>query len=335
MQVKTYKKNDMLKSVGVIELVSPKGHVTINNYFLSCIITHINTIYVGHSVASGYKDFEETKVFSDSLFLKGRIIHSIMACLYGLMLVSKLKIQNTKTVVFLSYDISCFFLISWYCKLLSLRVITFEHNTVPRSDRKGYLFHRLVSSSVVRLCFSKTSINEYKKLSKAAIFVEHPILENIFIEDDNEYQEIISYSSNYESTVFCPSASSNFDEIIDFAKKNPNFLVISKGKLEVKGVENLRCFPRFNCYKLLMKKSDFIFIPVDFYGRVSGPMYESLRYSKSVILLNNHYGRECKEAFGEHIILIDEPFIKSEKAFNYTSHNNGIEKVLRGLIIDE
>ena len=205
-------------------------------------------------------------------------------------------------MVFFSYDVSSFFLVTWLSKLLRFKIVTFEHNTIPKKNRFQKIFHLLASKNITRVCYTPDGVSLYQELGKLSKLVLHPIIEKA------ELINRVGVKVDAER-VFCPSASGNLNRTIEFSKKHPDKIILLKTSQHV-DLKNVKTATFFEDYNQILASSGFIYLPVELVGRISGPFYEAISINKLIIVRDNEFGRFVKKSFPNNVLYDDVDFLE-------------------------
>ncbi|ALM72124.1 hypothetical protein [Vibrio vulnificus] len=289
----------------IADTLSEKGHYKFNNEILNWMCKEdIDFISFFSSDFFDNKSENENNLSFSSFFLykKNMIVYVSFQFLLHLRLLL-LSHKNDKKVILLSYEIYSFSIISYLYRLMGVKVLVVEHNTVPNSSSKiKSVFYSLISSHVKHLCL-ESYISNYvsNEFGKKSAFFQHPIL----IENEINYTKS---KFNNQSYFFMPSSTveaSVADSIIKLFALNPSEHLLMKdiGCIRSKNVEKQKFFEDY--YNLLMK-ADGVILPQDFSYRVSGVFYESLAYVNKVYMTPCIMSVEMKKLYPERVVIIDE-----------------------------
>ncbi|MGY0215747.1 hypothetical protein ACWJJH_00010 [Endozoicomonadaceae bacterium StTr2] len=315
--------------IGLIDAIAPKGHHTINKFYLDVLYDLVEVSYFGENFQPKKNQERKVQHFKDSLLYKGRLLHFLTSFLFTAKYLIELKRRECFTAILLSYDVLNLFLIGIVAKILKIRLITFEHNTVPTKKVSiKYIFQYICSKSIQRICYTKEAQKTYILMGKKAHHIEHPVLSQ---KDKKHHNEDLEFSEKFKGIIFCPSASSDLRNIINLAERNKNYLFLVKTQ-EKTNLANIKCKFFFENYNQLISVSDFIYLPINFENRVSGPFYEALEKSKTIIVDKNKFGLQMKKKYNDFVIYSDEKLLKKTIKFNAQNHNSSINNKLREII---
>lgn len=319
----------MNTKVVFVDPVSPRGHVSLNRFYLKSFINQTKMLVVANELEHFYSDICKVKTFNSSLLVKGRFFHFFSTLIISLKAVISYAFKNDHLIVLLSYDITNLFIISHVAKLLKVKLIVFEHNTLPGRSVNKKILQKLCSNDTLRLCYTPEAKQEYIALNKTAVVIPHPLIKEMDVVGKNKSLEKLI--NKYERVVFCPSASADVKKLLAHSKKQPKTLFIVKCK---QNIDAPNCYTSvfFDEYAWIMEVSDFVYLPISFSGRVSGPMYGAILHSCKVVVDRNKFGKEAYRQFEGMVQYSDEPWIKNKVTFDVNLHNqkivNKIKKVL-------
>lgn len=308
----------MSNDVVFLDPVSPRGHVSINKFFIETLKVREKRLVVSSELSSLYREICNVDTFQEQWLKKGRFLHSyftFIICLSAIF--GEWKKGNSK-IIFLSYDITNFFLLSFIGKILKIKLITFEHNTSPGNSKFKKILQKLCLKNVKRICFSKQIQRQYKALNIDTTIIEHPIINES--EKINNPVHLESLSRGFEHIVFCPSASADLSELKLFCQKYPRFLFIVKSK---KNFNFTNCYASnfFEEYDWIMSKSSFVYLPINIEGRVSGPLFGGIYHSCKIIVNRNEFGQFCHDQFDNLVQYSDVEWVTNKENFNVIEYN--------------
>jgi len=315
-----------------IDALSPKGHITINDFYLNSMGLNVAMFVIGSSIFSKYNKIENRVEFDDSFLKRGRVIHLLFTLCLVLKYLVIAKVKGIDKVVLFSYDIGNVFILSYVSKILGIKLYLFEHNTIPGEHwAKRWLQRLVLKSTVVRFCYTKSALDEFDKLNQSCLFLEHPILENVSF--DQLSDTFLDKASQFEYIAFCPSANADVDKIIAFCDLHQNVLFVVKTNLKIK---KSNCITKafFENYNAIMKVSDFIYLPVNLKSRVSGPLFEAMFYGKKIIVELNDFGIFAAGRFNGNVQFSSGEWSVSTRKFDVLSYNNIIKNQLNKTLFE-
>lgn len=278
-----------------IDWWSVKNHYSVNKFFLKAarvknitFFTSVNTFNIYNKEPISLKAlYEYRSGLTDRLKLTTTII--------------KILHNSKKDVCFLSYDLLFFWLVAFYARFLKIKTSAIIHNTAPTSFIKKipYFF---TPKSTLFFSFLPKNTSVLKELGCKAININHPLIKPNTIQSSKEIQNISKkIHKNFEHLIFCPSGSVNLSVIEKLAKENIQNFYIVKSQFN-SPLQNIFTAKFYKDYGALMDFCDAVFIPFDSKGKVSGPFYEAIALSKTVIVKNNYFGRHVKKQFPGQVI---------------------------------
>ncbi|MCZ4336720.1 hypothetical protein [Shewanella colwelliana] len=309
-----------MSEIIVFEGVSPRGHVEFNREYLKYLGGRVLDFYVGKSIEQSYSNVQHNS-FNDYYVFKGRLLHAVGFLLQLISVLLSANRRKCKHVFLLSYDISTMCLGAYLAKFLGIKITTVEHNTLPVTLLKRCLV-RLSPNNVTYICLMPSAAKLLEGLGKEALYIDLPIIKR-------EATSVIDEKNhNYKGVVFCPSSSGNFTLIEKRASQNPNILFNVKGDNKSK-LNNLVCTKYFEDYYKSMAECDFVYLPVNFDYRVSGPLYEAIGLNKTVIISQCDFAQYAKQLFGESVNIDNGEFgsyinAKHTGRFNVNSYNENV-----------
>ena len=309
------------KKVYLFEGMSPKGHVQLTKYYKNTF-GESSTLYVGISLKSHYKKEVDVNYYNDFFGLKNKYFSIFSFLFYSLLMIIKCKKNNGKCLVFLSYNANVMFLVTWIAILFNVRILCFEHNTVPKPSESNLkkIAQRLCSKKLLRICYMPAVVELYEKLGQRAVYIPHPII-NVEVSCNP-----VNYSKSYKYKVFCPSAQGKISKVKSLAENNKNVLFIVKCKEPV-SIDNIVSERFFDNYYDIMYACDFVYLPVEFDCRVSGPFYEAIGFNKKVLVEPCGFSEYVSHEFQGMVV---NNFEKStnEDCFNVDFYNKKIRSSL-------
>lgn len=320
----------MSTKVVFVDPVSPRGHVSLNRFYLKSFFKQTEILVVAKELEHFYSDICKVNTFNGSFLVKGRLLHFLSTLTISLKVIFSYAFKKDHLIVLLSYDITNFFIISHIAKLLKVELIVFEHNTLPGRSVNKKILQKLCPNNSLRLCYTIKAKQEYIALNKLAVLIPHPLIREIDVNSKNKNIERLI--NKYERVVFCPSASADVKKVIAHARTKPKFLFIVKCK---QSIDASNCFTSafFDEYDWIMEVSDFVYLPISFSGRVSGPMYGAILHSCKVVVDRNEFGKEAFNQFEGMVQYSDEPWIENKIPFNVNLYNKTIvNKIKKNLL---
>ncbi|WP_439145977.1 hypothetical protein [Vibrio sp.] len=308
------------KNIIYFDPLAPKGHITLNKFYIDNLARAGDEVFVGESIAPHFGNHDGVKAFSECYLTKGRLIHSLSTFLWGFICILHAR-RKGANVCFLSYDMTNFFILTHVSRLLNVNIYCFEHNTSPRGSNFKNLLQRLCSKRLIRFCYTENIKSNFEFTEKIKV-IPHPLLTNLSKSTDLE-SDFLSVKSNYRKIIFCPSASADIKKIENAAQRMPDILFVLKSK-EVLSSKNIFSKPFFENYNRMMEISDFIYLPLHNCSRVSGPFYEGVCKGKNILLEKNSFGNEIKKEFPEHVQFIEDDFFKKNVKFDIPNYNSQI-----------
>lgn len=322
--------------IAFIEGCSPKGHVTLNNFYLKELEPNTRFTFIGKSLKNDYLSLKNISYFDDSSLKKSRFIHAMTFCKNSLAILLKLKRNNVSNVCFLSYDLATFFIVCLFARLLSVKLFTFEHNTVPGNKKTKHILHKLCINNVVHICYTSQAKQKFNLLNKKAVFIPHPaIIQKVSGSSSNS--ETKKFFNNNKMTVFCPSASSDIKLIEQRINSHPDIQFIIKSPKSF-AQENVIAKKLYNDYWDILQNCNFVYLPINIEDRVSGPFYEALASGKQIILSESQFYHYANKKFTGSIILDTEAWKlppQKNNSFDHESYNNSIVKSLESVFFKE
>jgi len=300
------------------EGMSPIGHILFNRFLIETLNSDIEKIYLGKSVVSEYQDTHQNiESFNDSYQSSNRIISFIGFIVIALKVLLKTKIAGSKKICFLSYDLPALFIISYFGKVLGIKIFVFEHNTIPNRLIK-YFFQFLCFRFVHRICFTTSAEKIYLKMNQKVHLIRHPLLNRdleILKGSDRSIQDIKLLKENYKYVVFCPGAQSPVDKIKAKAQEYPNMLFVVKTKEKIIK-KNILTSKYFSDYYGILAIIDFIYLPFNYGSRISGPFYEGVVYEKKSIMGDCELRKNLQGDFSDYVLLEEKNWNKFQSCVN-------------------
>ena len=124
----------MTKSA-IVDLQCPLGHINLINFYINNFRKDFDYIILNKEIEK-YTDYKKINFFfyRGNIFL--RFLSLLKACNY---LISK----NVNKILFLSYDVKIFFLISFFLKLKKVKTIIIEHDTLNPKKKLFFFFKQI------------------------------------------------------------------------------------------------------------------------------------------------------------------------------------------------
>jgi hypothetical protein len=285
----------------IFDMMSPRGHVRLNKFYLANAFSTAAYFFVSEDLSEEYRGFKAYPLGAKPC---GSSPYERLALSFRVLRIIRKK--QARDVVFLSYDLATFPLISNFLEKMAVNVTCFEHNTAPNSQLRA-LFHRLSAKSVRRFVYTPYLEEFYHSLGIRAEYVPHPCLPcEVDPGGSHEWTSIVSKSfRRYRKTAFCPSGSVTIAQMKGIARLYPDVLFVMKAN-QVSCLPNLLTAPYFEYFGNAMEQCDFVVIPFGSDYKVSGPAFEAIAMGKPVLALNNLFGRYMKFHFPHHIFFAGE-----------------------------
>jgi hypothetical protein len=303
----------------IVDLQCPLGHINLINFYIKNFRKNFDYVILNKEIRK-YIDNKNINFFlyKGNIFI--RFFYLVKACNY---LISK----NVNKILFLSYDIKIFFLISIFLKLNSVKIILIEHDTLNPKKKFYFFLNKLISKLVIRLVYTKEKFYFVKKhFSDQVDIIDHPI-----IKDNNKSNKLYLNKKiildNSKKIILIPSRFNiDFKLLYNFINNHKNilFLVLSK---KVKILDNVVFVE--NIRENIIKKINAIYLPLDsniYRYRVSSWIYKAIAYKKKIILDKGFTYNFEKKRFGNLVVNSEEDinfflkkkiYIKSKFLRNY------------------
>ena len=293
----------MNSRLALVDLQSPLGHLGIINFYIKNLKKNISYTILNKKIRPYIKEKNiNFFLYEKNIFL--RFLNLIFACNY---LISK----DVKKILFLSYEIKFFFLISFYLRYKKITFFLVEHDTLNLKKKFNFFFNKLIDRSVIRLVYTKNQYFFVKKYFKTDCYITNlPI-----IKDNKDVSKLYSntnidlnnFTKNYKGLILIPSRFNiNFSCLYSFIEKNKNFLFIVLSK-KIKILKNIIFIE--NIRENIIKKVDAIYLPLNdlvYRYRVSSWIYKGISYNKKIILDNNFTYKFEKKKFNNFIFNTNE-----------------------------
>ena len=298
-----------------IDMMSVRGHLNLNNFYLQRLTSCKPVLYISEDLKEKFPE-----VFTCSIGkmpCRSGILDRFMT---ALRVISILARQRPYQVVFLSYDLLTFPVISYVADILGTKVLCFEHNTAPRTRSKQFL-HRIMSSRVKCLVYATHILPLYEKAAINATYVPHPCVR---LEQESggesEWSEIIEANGHrFDKVAFCPSASVSLELITQVADQYSDTLFVCKSTRSSTR-SNIECRSYFESYGEALRDCDFVCVLFPFDHKVSGPAFESIAMGRPVMVLKNAFGKYMKSLFPDAVFFpgesVPSEFVTSVNQYN-------------------
>ena len=308
----------MTKSA-IVDLQCPLGHINLINFYIKNFRKNFDYVILNQEIRK-YIDNKNINFFlyKGNIFI--RFFYLVKACNY---LISK----KVNKILFLSYDIKIFFLISIFLKLNGVKIILIEHDTL-NPKKKFYLFlNKLLSKRIIRLVYTKEKFYFVKKhFSDQVNIIDHPIIKDNKKSNKLYLNKKIILDSSKKIILIPSRFNIDFKLLYSFINNHKNilFLVLSK---KVKILDNVMFVE--NIRENIIKKINAIYLPLDnniYRYRVSSWIYKAIAHKKKIILDKGFTYNFEKKRFGNLIVNSEEDinfflkkkiYIKSKFLRNY------------------
>jgi len=277
-----------------VEMMSHKGHVSLNNFYLQHLMRDGDTLIIGHSLAYQYQKFNLIE-FEDGINKR------LWRFRNAVKIFRKLLRSKDCSVCFLSYDQVWLPLLSIILKLFKKKIYCFEHGTCPVIMIKK-MFQIVLGRKVVHITYTSYIADVYKKIGLTAYSVDHPIISKNTISRQDLFDDLrfAGFNERRKKVVFCPSGSVGFGLLEDYVESMKDVLFVCKGEQDLYK-PNVVIKKYFPDYYEIMKMSDAILIPFCRSDKVSGPLFEAIGLNKTVIVKKNKFGLYAKKKFPRHV----------------------------------
>lgn len=294
----------------IIDLQCPLGHINLINFYIKNFRKDFNYIILNKEI----KKYINNKNINFFLY-RGNIF---LRLFFFLKVYNYLISNNVNKILFLSYDIKIFFLISFFLKLKKVKVIIIEHDTLNPQKKFDFILNKLVNKLVIRLVYTKEKLYFVKRYFSSIVkIIDHPI-----IKDNKKFNKLyLKKKINFKTSkkiILVPSRFNiDFKLLYNFINNHRNiqFLVLSK---KVKILDNVIYIK--NIRDNIIKKIDAIYLPLDnnvYRYRVSSWLYKAIAYNKKIILDEGFTYNFEKKRFSNLIINTKEDinFFLKKKIF--------------------
>ncbi len=321
----------------VCDLMSPQGHVDINAFFIDILSKSFEIhSFFGEKIASRL-GFQPS--YSDKFVKYPYFFRFLFLIILHIRVIVKAKKCKVSKVLLFSYHAPSFIIASWLAKILRIKLYVFEHNTaLTDKDDTLKLILKCQSRHVVRFCFMEKLVDKYIEMGWRAFLINHPIIK---VDDSDKLPKLSLFRADFKLKCFCPSASSSLDSIVKAAKLNKDILFFLKGDAEqskfhsLRKMKNIHIQPFYENYQLMMTKSDFVYIPVDFENRVSGPFFNALAARTLIVVDDSNFGSWAISEFPKYVSK-DFNIMRNFQGMNddaIISYNNLIENKLQEVLL--
>ena len=293
----------MNTKIGLVDLQSPLGHLGIINFYIKKLKKNIDYFFLNKKIRLYTKEKKiNFFVYRKNFFL--RFLDFIVVCNF---LISR----NVKKIVFLSYEIKFFFLISLYLRYKKITIFLVEHDTLNLKKRLNFFLNKLVGRSVIRLVYTKNQYFFVKNFFRTNCYIiNHPIIKNyknINKLYSNNDIKLNKFRKNYKGLILIPSRFNiNFSHLYSYVEKNNEFLFVVLSK-KIKILKNIIFFE--NIKENTIKKFDAIYLPLNdlvYRHRVSSWIYKGISYNKKIILDKDFTYKFEKKRFYNYIFNTSE-----------------------------
>ena len=271
-----------------VEMMPLWGHIRINNFYINNLSTSGDKLLIGKGLYKSYS-FENKYEINENF-------NNLWERFKGAIKLLKLILSfKDKDVIFLSYDLIFFPIISLFLRFLSIRIICIEHNTVPVNTIKK-IFQKISGRNVMHITYTPYISDIFKKINLSSVSIPHPLIEPEFsINISKEVYLIKKLSMKYKKVIFCPSGSSKKSDLETVINKNKNCFFV--GKMDGISLENYVRFAKIECYREVLDASDCIYISFPFDEKVSGPFYETMALGRIAVVNSGVFADFCKKKF--------------------------------------
>lgn len=309
----------------LLDLLSPKGHRNLNKKICVEFLNH--GCEINYYTSDDFFEFLKTSFFHIN-WMNDSSNRFVLFFKFLLFFIKSLKnFEKNNPIVFLSYDFIHFPFFFFYY-LFGFKVYTFEHNTVPEGNylRTTVLLylHKIFAKSFTRICLSPVVTDFFQLHNCNSIYIGHYVVELI---EPSEPSFYLSINSKY---VFVPTGSYDLDTLLNFSNKFSHLtIVVKRNDVIPSTYSNIHQvdYLDYNDYCFLLKNCLFVYLPVSFKYRVSGPFYESLFFSKSIVLSESGFSSFIYNdlKFSNHVFLNELPSrFEISKVFDYKDYNQSI-----------
>lgn len=316
--------NGTMEGTLFIDMMSPRGHVRLNNFYLSKLGGPAARIYISDDLANDYEDYD-TRSLGPKPCGTGKAERLALT----LRVLAAVRREAPKRVMLLSYDLATFPLLSQTLRALRMPVSCFEHNTGPTSTARQ-LFHRLSDPHATRFVYTPYLEHAYLRLGLNAVYTPHPCLRwGVGQAGGSEWKQIVAaQSGDFNAVGLCPSGSVTIDQMEQIARAYPKFLFVFKSR-RTSCLPNVITHPYFDDYGDALHQCDFIVVPFSSGHKVSGPVYEAMAMNKPAMVLNNLFGNYLKSLFPGCVFFPDEPLPSQSNLSKLQIERNNRQAIAR------
>lgn len=288
----------MTKSA-IVDLQCPLGHINLINFYIKNFRKNFDHVILNQEIRK-YIDNKNINFFlyKGNIFI--RFFYLVKACNY---LISK----KVNKILFLSYDIKIFFLISIFLKLNGVKIILIEHDTLNPKKKFYFFLNKLLSKRIIRLVYTKEKFYFVKKhFSDQVNIIDHPIIKDNKKSNKLYLNKKIILDSSKKIILIPSRFNIDFKLLYSFINNHKNilFLVLSK---KVKILDNVMFVE--NIRENIIKKINAIYLPLDnniYRYRVSSWIYKAIAHKKKIILDKGFTYNFEKKRFGNLIVNSEE-----------------------------
>jgi len=261
----------------IVDLQCPLGHINLINFYIKNFRKNFDYVILNQEIRK-YIDNKNINFFlyKGNIFI--RFFYLVKACNY---LISK----KVNKILFLSYDIKIFFLISIFLKLNGVKIILIEHDTLNPKKKFYFFLNKLLSKRIIRLVYTKEKFYFVKKhFSDKVNIIDHPIIKDNKKSNKLYLNKKIILDSSKKIILIPSRFNIDFKLLYSFINNHKNilFLVLSK---KVKILDNVMFVE--NIRENIIKKINAIYLPLDnniYRYRVSSWIYKAIAHKKQIIL---------------------------------------------------
>jgi hypothetical protein len=145
----------MNSRIALVDLQSPLGHLGIINFYIKNLKKNISYFFLNKKIKPYIKE-KNINFFSYEKNIFLRFLNLISVCNY---LISK----DVKKILFLSYEIKFFFIISFYLRYKKITFFLVEHDTLNLKKKFNFFLNKLIHRSAIRLVYTKNQYFFVKK----------------------------------------------------------------------------------------------------------------------------------------------------------------------------
>jgi len=283
----------------IVDLQSPLGHINLINFYINNLRKDFDYVILNEKI----KKYIENKNIIYFLYYGNFFLRFI----YLLKVYNYLISKKVNKILFLSYDLKIFFLISFLFRLKKVKIILIEHDTLNPKKKFYFFLNKLIDNLVIRLVYTKEKFNFVKKFfSNQVSIINHPI-----IKDNKKLNKLYSHKKiifrNSKKIILIPSRFNiDFTNLYNFIDNNKNILFVVLSK-KIKILDNVIFI--HNIRENIIKRVDAIYLPLDnsiYRYRVSSWIYKAIAYNKKIILDRGFTYNFEKKRFSNLIISSEE-----------------------------